>query len=322
MFTPVMAVKGSYAGRNGLIAFDAPDTEEPYDGEIFVMNNDGTDARQLTHNEVSDHDPCWSPDGTKIAFSSDGQIWVMDSDGSNLQGPLTTPGEDQYDRDPAWSPDGLKIAFIRNGEFNDHYLYVMGADGSNLSGPLTDENDVYSPHWSLDGTMIAIGIGKNLAFVNPTPPGSVIAQTHWDHEMTVETLSWSPDNSKIAFSLSAWSDGHSEIYWMKGDLTGTPTQLTNNADSSGWDPEWSPDGTKIVFSREGASVCIMNADGSGARDLTLSMPEAENPDYQRLPGGAVGGIVTPVNVFAVLAPWVAVIGLVGCIVLVAKKRRQ
>jgi Tol biopolymer transport system component len=317
MFTPAMAVKGSYPGSNGKVAFDSIGLEQGQTHrDIFVMNNDGTNVQQLTHNDVDDTDPCWSPDGTEIAFSSGDQIWVMDSDGSNLQGPLTTPNKADgwYDDQPAWSPDGSKIAFIRNYlDFHYHYLYVIGADGSDLAGPLTDEDDVYSPHWSLDGGVIAVGIGRNLALVNPTPPGSVIAQTNWDHEMTVETLSWSPDNSRIAFSLSAWSDGHSEIYWMKGDLTGTPTPLTDNPNVDSLDPDWSPDGTKIIFTREETSVWIMNVDGSGARDLTPSMPESQEPDYQRLPGAAVGGIVVPVDVFAVLVRWLAVVGLVGCI---------
>lgn len=55
---------------------------------------------------------------------------------------------------------------------------------------------------------------------------------------------------------------------------------------------------------------------SGFLDLTLTFGNAAVP---------VGGVVIPVNVFAVLAPWLAVIGLVGCIgtvVVVAKKRRQ
>jgi Tol biopolymer transport system component len=315
MFTPAMAVKGSYPGRNGKIAFYAPDPQGG-DYEIFVMNENGGGVQQLTHNDVSDHDPCWSPDGTKIAFSSDDQIWVMDSDGSNLQGPLTTPNkaDDWYDDQPAWSPDGSKIAFIRNYlDFHNHYLYVIGADGSNLIGPLTDEDDVYDPHWSLDGTVIAVGIGKNLALVNPTPPGSVISQTGWNREMWVETLSWSPDNSKIAFSLSD-NMGHSEIYWMKSDLTGTPTQLTDNPDSSSWAPDWSPDGTKIVFSRETTSVWIMNADGSEAHDLTPTMPDASNPDWQRLPAASVapvGGLVEPVNKTAVLAPYLALFGVLA-----------
>ena len=250
----------------------------------------------------------------------------MNADGSNLQGPLTTPnkGNDEYDDEPAWSPDGSKIAFIRNMEFNWQVLYVMGADGSNLTQLLPNENDVYDPHWSRDGRVIAVGIGKNLALVNPTPPGSVMTQTAWNHEMTVETLSWSPDNSKIAFSLSASSDGHSEIYWMKGDLTGVPTQLTTNSLNS-LAPDWSPDGTKILFNRETTSVWIMNADGSEAHDLTPTMPNAGAPDWQRLPAASVtpvGGIIEPVNNLGVVAPYLALFGIIAAVAVIVWKKRE
>ncbi|MCJ2533833.1 MAG: hypothetical protein LN364_01210, partial [Candidatus Thermoplasmatota archaeon] len=88
---PALATKGSYPGINGKIAFSDNDPNDPYDSEIFVMDNDGTNIEQLTFNDVDDRDPCWSPDGTKIAFrsGSPSEIWVIDADGSNLR-QLTT----------------------------------------------------------------------------------------------------------------------------------------------------------------------------------------------------------------------------------------
>ena len=106
------ATKGSYPGVNGKIVFEAvPGGEQ--DSEIYVMNPDGSGITRLTSNGVWDSDPCWSPDGSKIVYSSGDAIWVMNFDGSNPK-KLTTPSEDNYDVDPAWSPDGNKIAFIRN----------------------------------------------------------------------------------------------------------------------------------------------------------------------------------------------------------------
>ena len=86
-----------------------------------------------------DEFPYWSPDGSKIVFSSnlDGQlygtknIYVMDSDGTNITR-LTT--ENSLDALPSWSPDGSKIVFSSDmdGQLTLD-LYVMDSDGTNIT---------------------------------------------------------------------------------------------------------------------------------------------------------------------------------------------
>jgi Tol biopolymer transport system component len=127
-------------------------------GGICVMNADGTNLVSIENGlgyGGTDGGANWSPDGTKIAFSSgrngDREIFVMNSDGSNTIN-LTNYGA-AWDDGPIWSPDGEKIAFnsYRDGNFE---IYVMNADGTNphnlTNHPATDNN----PVWSLDGTRI------------------------------------------------------------------------------------------------------------------------------------------------------------------------
>ena len=70
------------------------------DREIYVMNADGSNVRQITHNTLWDEGPAWSPDGTKFAFSSGADdlhldVWTMNVDGSNPRQLTTYPGRDE-----------------------------------------------------------------------------------------------------------------------------------------------------------------------------------------------------------------------------------
>ena len=101
LFIQMPIAKNAYASPQTKIAFTCW-----RDGnfEICVMDGDGGNEVRLTDDPAKDHEPSWSPDGTRIAFNRDHHIYVMDSDGRNLI-ELTGGSE------PSWSPDGAKIAF-------------------------------------------------------------------------------------------------------------------------------------------------------------------------------------------------------------------
>ena len=302
--TPVVAVKGTYPGVNGKIAFSARVNNF---WAIFIMNADGTNVQQLTDGTKYDVSPCWSPDGTKIAFgravqgAADQTIWVMNSDGSGLR-QLTSGG---YQTHPAWSPDGTRIMFDTEESGSNVGIYVIDANGPTGPGTLVIAGG-HRPSWSPDGTKIV--------FVSSAPLAIAVADANtWTVMATLATgisPCWSPDGSKIVFQNTMGI-----ISVMNADGLGM-TPLNVNGDA----PNWSPDGTKIVFAKEEASVLIMNADGSEVHDLTPTMPSAAAPDWQRLPAAApVGGFVEPVNKVAVLIPWLTIVGSVAAISVVIAK---
>lgn len=92
----------------------------PGAGDIYIIDIHSRNITQLTDSLWEDSDPEWSPDGTKIVYKSTSntrlsgreEIYVMHSDGTNVQRLTTTSGT-QSDHDPGWSPDSKTIVFLR-----------------------------------------------------------------------------------------------------------------------------------------------------------------------------------------------------------------
>ncbi|MBI2914114.1 MAG: PD40 domain-containing protein [Chloroflexi bacterium] len=117
--------------------------------QICAVNEDGSDVR-IIHSEpqAASYYPALSPDGTKIAFTTnrDGndEIYVMNADGSDLQ---RVTDSDSGDTNPTWSPDGNWIAFSsnRDGQFA---IYIVQADGTGLFKITDNKANDSQPAWS------------------------------------------------------------------------------------------------------------------------------------------------------------------------------
>jgi Tol biopolymer transport system component len=162
------------------IAFTSGRDSNDLDFEIYKMNADGTEQDRLTEDPGTDEAPSWSPDGKKIAFTSDretadnpygdDEIYTMDPDGSN---PTNVSNTDKWSRDeaPSWSPDGKEIAFQSNRNANDWEIYKMKADGTqqiNLTNNASSPD--FQPSWSPSGTQIAF---ETLAWARSTVPTTI-----------------------------------------------------------------------------------------------------------------------------------------------------
>ena len=102
----------TFPGQNGKIVFNSRVNVGVGKGEIFVMNPDGTGRTQLTSNTTDDTSPRWSPDGSRIVFTSerDGnyEIYIMSADGSGQTRLTNAPGTDNMPS--VWSADGARIS--------------------------------------------------------------------------------------------------------------------------------------------------------------------------------------------------------------------
>jgi Tol biopolymer transport system component len=168
----VVPAPQSKAGADYLIAFTSAvdiDFLSIERGGIFVMRPDGSGLRQLTSFQTLNYDfaphglnlpddhPAFSPDGTKIAFTSNRHdrnnwdIYVMDVNGSNLTRLTATFG---LDTEPVFSPSGTHIAFAseRSGNLD---IWVMEANGNNPVRITTNALEDIEPAYSPDGSLIA-----------------------------------------------------------------------------------------------------------------------------------------------------------------------
>lgn len=253
--------------------------------DLYVMKSDGTGVTQLTNAVYSDEYPGFSPDGSKILFSTTrngvhDDIYVMNSDGTGLTQLTNDPTEETQ---PTFSPDGSKILFVsdRNNRLD---LFIMNADGTGAArvGPFNvDETD---PAFSPDGSKFAfvanINGNRDIYVMNIDGTGLTRLTTVGATDLQP---SFSPDGSKIAF-MSIGRNGGREIYVMNADGSGQ-TNLTDNP-AVDTDPSFSPDGSRIAFSsnRDGNSeIYLMNADGTGVTRLTDNAFSDGDPAFPLLP---------------------------------------
>jgi TolB protein len=120
--------------------------------EIYSMGANGSNPIRLTNNSAADGQPSWSPDGTRIAFTTQRNglplVYVMNADGSNQLNVTQSTTLDSGD--PEWSPDGTTIAFTsynRVGQTNADEVFLMNADGSNIRRITTTSFDEHNLAW-------------------------------------------------------------------------------------------------------------------------------------------------------------------------------
>ena len=247
--------------------------------EIYVMNADGSDQKNLSNHPGFDSNPSWSPDGRRIVFFSDRDgdrdIYVMDSNGSNV---VQLTDNQAADHSPAWSPDGERIAFVsdRDGRAN---LWVMNADGTDPDNLTPTQVNVRWPGWSPDSSRIAYEFKTAIYVIGQDGLNRVrVIRERTDLEcFFVGWPAWSPNGFKLAFTLRyALSGSPASVYTVDDDGENIRPIRAEPGDAAEESPGWSPDGRMIVFASSGEETAadIYVADLESGRRVRLTDHEA------------------------------------------------
>jgi Tol biopolymer transport system component len=261
--------------------------------QIYAINSDGTNNRQIINSSIGLSHQDWSPDTMKFAVVGylDGgyttwSIFTFNSNGTNLIRLTTT--NNVWDGDPVWSQDMNKIVFTRTypNQNMKNELWIMNSDGSNqhyigIEGKFG--------RWSKNGTRLIYCSKKTNSICD-----IYTCDTNGTNELRltyspVDTYFpvYSPDGNEVVYcagsnnNMADW-----EIYKMKSDGTGV-RKLTNNNASDNL-PKWSPDGTMFAFISDRhllgkPEVYIMDTSGANVQRVTY-LPEnitAVNPVWRK-----------------------------------------
>jgi Tol biopolymer transport system component len=260
---------------SGLIVFSS-NRSGPW--RIWAVRPDGSDLRELAKpqtrpgegaSDASDVDPCFSPDGKTILFSSTRGgtvgVWRMPLDGSRPAERICdgdqaewSPdgkricfrrGEKVWTRDlaagrekclspkdwphssgPAWSPDGKTIAFACRWDAGNA-IFTVPADGGEPA-KVYDQQGACEPHWSPDGRRLVYETEAHISTISPDGAASRMVTTFGGVQRYGR---FSPDGKTIVFCQGASERGPWELYTIPA-AGGAPTKVTE--DGSDMNPDW------------------------------------------------------------------------------------
>jgi TolB protein len=297
--TLVVAACGGDSEPPAPTATPAPPQPIVYEGRadqtvnVYIIDPVTGVSTQLTFEDSFDANPGWSPDYSRIIFTSDragerndNDLYTMRADGSDVQRLVATPGEAEYS--PRYSRDGSRIGYAVRRE-DGYYVASMASDGTDIRMHAGPFDFAEFPAWSADGSELFV------AMIEPgLTQGADIMAVHITTG-AVRTVVSTPaadvcphvsrDGTKLTYA-TAVGDGEQDIYehdLALGDTSGaSDRQLTSNPARDDYSAP-SPDGSQFVFlsNRDGnMELYLMNADGSGQRRLTNTPDLRENvPDW-------------------------------------------
>ncbi len=237
--------------------------------DLYVINADGSGLKRVTTGADVGTVTAWSPNGKQIMFSSgrdggDGDIFVMDADGTNITDLTNNNVDDEGDR-ASWSPNGKLIAFSSRRDGGDLDIFVMNADGTGvrqitgIGGDVVDDDD---PTWSPNG--------KHLAFQS---------SRDGDEEIWTSTLD-ATEVTQLTFNVGAFDAVPS---WVSGSIHGAanPGSVLTRATVHPNSQRYRDRGSHPATGRSGSASLTMRAllgrDGVTTLDLSTGVLDGASP---------------------------------------------
>jgi dipeptidyl aminopeptidase/acylaminoacyl peptidase len=268
--TPGAATGAAGLTIEGIVAVDSPrefrihprDRTVAYTAEVagarqlFTMSLRGTGAPpiQVTASEKGVGEPQWSPDGRRLAFVRDEEIWIVEADGSRLTRVVGKPGGG---REPQWSPDGHRLAFL-----------------SRRRG--------WSQVWLIDAPVPRRGRPQR----EPRPPKATVLTAAG---IDVERMTWSPDGRRIAVMAQQAPDDLDTSQIALVDVATGKSEIVAGERSHDTGGQWAPDGSLLYVSDADGWFQVVRRTADGRDRIVVTDGEREHGD----PSGGYGYVPLP-----------------------------
>jgi TolB protein len=269
----VPAVPG-HAGTTGILVFSVFSRSDAKAGLHTMPATGGTETKLA--GTTSAYRPRWAPDGSGLAYIHARSIRWIDADGSNdhvLVGHAAMPAHHDFPSTIAWSPDGKQLLLpLYSSGFRTVRLYRVNIATKRFHVVL---KGAYDADWSTANRIVAVKAGTIMT-MDPDGSNRTVISTH-----DATWLRWSPDASMLVLQRNLNSGG--DIFVMGSDGS-NPTNITNSK-SFDWWPSWSPDSSRIVWSKSRdisspGNFFAMDPDGSNVTQLTATPKLDEyEPDW-------------------------------------------
>ena len=250
----------------------SPDATQLLLSAMRVVNADGTNLRSIGSGFTGG----WSPDGTKVAFSSrdtSGQpadVWVTNRDGTGARRLTTDPASEQA---LAYSPDGSKILFLAGGD-----IWTINADGSSRQNLTNSAARDFGASWSPDGQRILFVTALTPDFFNGMVASMKADGTDVRSLTPGSSAIWSPDGTKIALSRYDPNTEESAAYVASAADGSGVTLIRNTAFVDDLVADWEP--VPVVNRPPDCSTvtAAMTVLGGKAALISVTVQGATDPD--------------------------------------------